>query len=128
MKKRRMQGRPRIYDGRNPDETLIRSTLSKRAAPGGDIYWLMDEVEKILGRKVARSYVSMIVSGERRNPQIQKAVARALGLSYSKAFPKPEKPLPRAEGRLKDSTHSPLVLDAGRALRKARPVKSGKSV
>lgn len=114
INKRRGPGRPPIYDGRNPDKILLRERLAQRAerAGGGDraVYWLQDEVEKVLGRRIAQSYVSMVLSGDRRNPQVQRAVAWALGLSYAKAFPKPEKPLSRAEGRLMKSTSSPCVL------------------
>lgn len=93
-------GRPRILDGRNPDEILIRERLSLRAKKPGEIYWLVDEVSKHLGRPISQAYLSQIILGVRRNPKIQRAISRVLGLSYDKAFPKPLKPLPRAEGRL----------------------------
>ena len=100
MIKQRGAGRPQVLDGRNPDERLIRERLSRRAKRAGEIYWLVDEVSKILGRPISQGYLSRIILGERRNPHVQRAVARVLGLSYDKAFPKPEKPLPRAKGRL----------------------------
>lgn len=100
MNERRGAGRPRILDGRNPDEILIRERLSQRAKKPGEIYWLVDEVSKRLGRSISQAYISQIILGTRRNPRIQRAVARTLGLSYDKAFPKPLKPLARAKGRL----------------------------
>lgn len=99
-KGKRRPGRPQSLDGRNPDERLIRERLSKRTARAGEIYWLVDEVEKILGRRVSQTYISRVILGERRSPRVQRAISRALGLSYDHAFPKPSKPLPRAKGRL----------------------------
>lgn len=100
MNERRGAGRPRILDGRNPDEQLIRERLSQRTKKAGEIYWLVDEVSKHLGRPISQAYLSQIILGVRRNPKIQRAISRVLGLNYDKAFPKPLKPLPRAKGRL----------------------------
>lgn len=70
---------------RQPDVAFLWGTMKAKDITG---VWIADAIFKLCGRRYSPEAITRTLHGERRNEEVQKLIARVLGLPLEKAFPK----------------------------------------
>jgi len=91
VKVSREPGRPRHSPLRTANMHLIRTKMIepvKNGKPEITYVEIVDRITALTGRRFSPDYIIRTIQGERNNFELQKAIARVLGMRLDEAFPK----------------------------------------